>query len=167
MPANPSQLSPVSQRSDTPAIHGTLRRQRSQGNHEQGDMKAVLLVDDSPMVVERVREAIGEIAHLSIADAVHREHTAVEALEHGGIDIVVLDLHLDWGTGFGVLRALQAIDMPRPRVVVFTTYDLPEYRRQAMALGADHFLDKARDFDRLIEILQGYAESSGSPTLVQ
>ncbi|NJO13614.1 MAG: response regulator [Gammaproteobacteria bacterium] len=130
-------------------------------------MKRVLLVDDSPLVVERVREAIGEIARLSVADAVHREHTAVEALEHGGIDIVVLDLHLDWGTGFGVLRALQGIDLPRPRVVVFTTYDLPEYRRQALALGADHFLDKARDFDKLIQILQGYAETEPGSATVQ
>lgn len=136
-------------------------------NGDDSSMKRVLLVDDSPIVIERVREAIGEIENLRITDTVQREHSAVEALSHGGVDIVVLDLHLDWGTGFGVLRALQSMQSQRPRVIVFTTYDLPEYRRQAMALGADHFLDKARDFERLLELLQDYAnaEPGTAPTV--
>ncbi len=136
-------------------------------NGDDSSMKRVLLVDDSPIVIERVREAIGEIENLRITDTVQREHSAVEALSHGGVDIVVLDLHLDWGTGFGVLRALQSMQSQRPRVIVFTTYDLPEYRRQAMALGADHFLDKARDFERLLELLQSYAnaEPGTAPTV--
>ena len=133
-------------------------------NGDDSPMKRVLLVDDSPIVIERVREAIDEIENLRITDTVQREHNAVEALSHGGVDIVVLDLHLDWGTGFGVLRALQSMQTERPRVIVFTTYDLPEYRRQAMALGADHFLDKARDFERLLELLQGYANAEPRST---
>ncbi len=130
-------------------------------------MKRVLLVDDSPIVTERVREAIGEIGNLEVVDTAQREHTAVELLSHGEIDIVVLDLHLDWGTGFGVLRALGGMQQRRPRVIVFTTYDLPEYRRQALALGADHFLDKARDFERLLELLHSYAtpEPGSAPTV--
>jgi DNA-binding NarL/FixJ family response regulator len=39
-------------------------------------------------------------------------------------------------------------------VIVLTNYDLAEYRRAAAALGAKHFLDKLRDFDRLPTLLQ-------------
>ena len=39
-------------------------------------------------------------------------------------------------------------------VIVLTNYDLAEYRRAAAALGARHFLDKLRDFDRLPMLLQ-------------
>jgi DNA-binding NarL/FixJ family response regulator len=142
-------------------------RSRSHSNGDASAMKRVLLVDDSPIVVERVREAIGEIDNLKVVDTAQREHTAVEVLSHGEIDIVVLDLHLDWGTGFGVLRALLGMQQRRPRVIVFTTYDLPEYRRQAMALGADHFLDKARDFERLLELLHDYSSEAGPAPTVQ
>ena len=50
-------------------------------------------------------------------------------------------------------RALRNRATGRPVAIIFTNYDLPEYRRQAVALGADHFLDKARDFERLPELL--------------
>jgi hypothetical protein len=43
----------------------------------------------------------------------------------------------------------------KPRIVVLTNYDLPEYKNAAAALGATHFLDKARDYGRLGEVLRG------------
>jgi DNA-binding NarL/FixJ family response regulator len=42
----------------------------------------------------------------------------------------------------------------KPRIVVLTNYDLPEYKNAAIALGATHFLDKARDYGRLSDVLQ-------------
>jgi len=41
----------------------------------------------------------------------------------------------------------------KPRIVVLTNYDLPEYKNAAIALGATHFLDKARDYGRLPDVL--------------
>jgi hypothetical protein len=38
--------------------------------------------------------------------------------------------------------------------VVLTNYDLPEYKSAAAALGATHFLDKARDYGRLGDVLR-------------
>jgi DNA-binding NarL/FixJ family response regulator len=38
--------------------------------------------------------------------------------------------------------------------VVLTNHDLPEYQTAVMALGATYFLDKARDFHRLPEIVR-------------
>ena len=113
----------------------------------------VLLVEDSPVVAERLRESLREVPGVSVTDTVDRETTAVDKLNNGGVDVVILDLHLNRGTGFGVLRALREQNGSRPTSIILTNYDLPEYRRQAMALGADHFLDKARDFERLPELL--------------
>ena len=128
----------------------------------------VLIVEDSPIVAERLRESLLGVRGLKIIDTIDRENKAIEAIERGGIDVVVLDLRLNRGTGFGVLRALGARD-ERPVVIIFTNYDLPEYRRQALALGADYFLDKARDFERLpnlIETLRGKPPQNHPPELV-
>jgi two-component system chemotaxis response regulator CheY len=118
----------------------------------------VLLVEDSPIVAERVKESIREIPGICVVDTLDRESAAVDTLSRGGIDVVILDLHLNRGTGFGVLRALPRLERPRPVIIIFTSYDLPEYRRQAMALGADHFLDKAQDFERIPQLLQTIRE---------
>lgn len=113
----------------------------------------VLLVEDSTSVAERVRETISGIAGVTIVDTLDREETAVDKVSRGGIDVVILDLHLNRGSGFGVLRSLAKHKRGRPVVVIFTNYDLPEYRRQAIALGADHYLDKGRDFERIPDLL--------------
>lgn len=138
-------------------------RKRARTDRDTGSMKKILIVDDSPLVAARLSEAIDEIRNLAVADTAQREPEAIEILGRGGIDLVILDLHLDWGTGFGVLRALITLPGPRPQVIVFTSYDLPEYRRQAVALGADHFLDKAQDYERLLELLQAYAQGEPGP----
>jgi hypothetical protein len=37
--------------------------------------------------------------------------------------------------------------------VVLTNYDLPQYRDEALALGAAHFMDKIRDYHKLPDVL--------------
>jgi len=133
------------------------------------DILRILIVEDSPIVAERLRESLCELRAIRIIDTIDRETKAIEAIELGGIDVVVLDLRLNRGTGFGVLRALSKLE-ERPIVIIFTNYDLPEYRRQALALGADYFLDKARDFERLPQLIDtlrgGPPRQRHSPELV-
>lgn len=114
----------------------------------------VLVVEDSPIVAERLRECLRELPGVLHVDTLSRESAAVERLTRGDIDVIILDLHLERGTGFGVLRSLKAFNGNRPIAIIFTNYDLPEYRRQALALGAHEFLDKARDFERIPGVLQ-------------
>jgi two-component system, OmpR family, response regulator len=80
------------------------------------------------------------------------EAGALAAFRREPVDVIILDLHLKQGTGFGVMRAL-ATSQQKPRIIVLTNYDLPEYKNAAIALGATHFLDKARDYGRLPELL--------------
>jgi DNA-binding NarL/FixJ family response regulator len=56
------------------------------------------------------------------------------------------------------MRALATTQL-KPRIIVLTNYDLPEYKNAAIALGATHFLDKARDYGRLPEVLHEICEA--------
>ena len=123
---------------------------------------AVLLVEDSQLLADRLREAVLTVPGIDLVATVDSESAAIAMLKTRPIDIVIVDLHLQGGTGFGVLRALAADPRSKGIVpIVLTNHGLGEYRRAAAALGARHFLDKLRDFDRLPEILQqivrGYA----------
>jgi two-component system, OmpR family, response regulator len=113
----------------------------------------VLLVEDSKVLTERLAEAIRQIADVELVGTADTEAAAVAAVKRDAVDVIILDLHLKQGTGFGVMRAL-ATNQLKPRIIVLTNYDLPEYKNAALALGASHFLDKSRDYGRLPEVLR-------------
>jgi DNA-binding NarL/FixJ family response regulator len=117
----------------------------------------VLLVEDSRRLAERIRELIELNEDAIVVKTVYDEVSAIESARKDHIDLIVLDLQLQSGTGFGVLENLGS---DRPPVVVLTNYALPQYEKRAHDLGVEYFLDKSRDFERLSEIVGKYRNSS-------
>lgn len=115
---------------------------------------SVLLVEDSQLLADRLRESILTVSGAQLLGTVDSETAALAVLKQRTVDVVLLDLHLRGGTGFGVLRAINSGEVGNVIAIVLTNHDLGEYRRAAAALGARYFLDKLRDFDRLPEVLQ-------------
>jgi two-component system OmpR family response regulator len=111
----------------------------------------VLLVEDSRVLTDRLRETFATLDGVELVAAVADESSAVEVAKRNGIDAIILDLQLKQGTGFGVLEQLGS---KRPTVIVFTNYVLPEYQRRATALGVDYFLNKSQDYERLPQLIQ-------------
>jgi DNA-binding NarL/FixJ family response regulator len=110
----------------------------------------VLLVEDSEVLAERLREALTALEGVRVIATVDTERAATACVRTQAVDVIVLDLQLKQGTGFGVLRGLGT---QRPAVVVLTNYALPEYREQAERLGADHFLNKSSDYEQLANVI--------------
>ena len=110
----------------------------------------VLLVEDSPRIAERMRDLLQTEAGAEVVYVATDEADAIRAARDCGVDVMILDLQLQRGTGFGVLKALGAA---RPTTIIMTNYSLPQYRAQAMLFGIEYFLDKSVDFERLPEIL--------------
>jgi DNA-binding NarL/FixJ family response regulator len=121
----------------------------------------VLLVEDSVVISGLITEIINDVPGVRVAERVESEREAIEAIVRLGVDVVILDLQLRKGTGFGVLRA--TLNMPKkPIVVVLTNFALKSYRETAFELGARDFLDKSRDYDRLPAILTEIASSQAN-----
>ena len=110
----------------------------------------VLLVEDSRVLAERMRETLAALEDVVVVASVTDEAAAVAAVRDNQVDVIVLDLQLKEGTGFGVMERL---GKSRPTVIVFTNYMLPEYQRLASMLGVEYFLNKSRDYERLPEII--------------
>ena len=62
--------------------------------------------------------------------------------------------------GIEVLRTIKR-EAPPTVVVMLTNHTHAQYREKCMNLGADYFLDKTRDLDKLTEIFQDLVSSSG------
>lgn len=115
----------------------------------------VFLVEDSGLIRERLIEAIASTRETEFVGCAESEADAVDKLSKLECDAVVLDINLARGSGFEVLRSVRAGRAQRPQVIVFTGYTYSYYRQLTMDLGADFFLDKATDFKRLLEIIEG------------
>lgn len=106
----------------------------------------VLVIDGSEGVRRRV------VAQLRDAgfDVVGEGATAAEAVGLAvalAPEVIVLDVRLPDRTALDLLPRLKMTSSPPPTVVVLSNE--VAYRAYALALGADHFLDKSADFERL------------------
>ena len=63
-------------------------------------------------------------------------------------DVVILDIQMQGKSGIELLKELKR-ETPDIRVIVLTSYAYPQYRRQCKELGAEHFLSKLTEFERL------------------
>ena len=120
----------------------------------------VFLVEDSALIRERLGEDIASAGRIDVVGYAETEAEAVAALHERQCDVIILDLDLRQGNGFEVLKSVRADPAgPRPLVIVFTNYVYPHYRSQSVRLGADYFFDKARDFDRVREVIEDLARA--------
>jgi DNA-binding NarL/FixJ family response regulator len=111
-------------------------------------------VEDSPIIRD-----------MEVSGYADTESGAIAALERDPCDAVVLDLQLRQGNGLNVIKALRS-KFPRSRTtfVVLTNYAFPQYRARSLQLGADYFFDKARDYDRVREVLERIAAGDPLPS---
>lgn len=136
---------------DAPVVEPALR---SEGAGAPNPLR-VFLVEDSAVIRDRLTETISALEHVEVIGHAETEADAIAALQAAPCDAVVLDLQLREGHGFNVLKALRNAPGRRGVVVlVLSNYATPQYRGRSLEIGADYFFDKAREYDRLCEVLE-------------
>jgi DNA-binding NarL/FixJ family response regulator len=121
----------------------------------------VFLVEDNPLIRERLIESLTSTGRIDVVGYAEGEREAVDALADGRWDAVLLDLQLKQGNGLGVLRAIGPSRPHGAKILVLTTYAIPQYRDRSLALGADAFFDKSREYDRAVDMLSDFARTKG------
>jgi two-component system, OmpR family, response regulator len=123
----------------------------------------VLVVEDLPRVQVLLRELIDEPGRFEIAGMAETEHEAIEQYQALQPDALVIDLNLRQGTGLGVIMGVRRTPAARrPLLLVLTNHALPVLEAACLSAGADHFLDKSRDFHKVRPLLE-QARSQGAP----
>ena len=107
----------------------------------------ILLVEDKDSLRTMLRHALERQGH-AIIEA-RDEPEAIRHLHQSGPSVVLSDLRLPEGDGFGVLRASKDVDPDVP-VIVMTAYGSIEDAVAAMKAGAMDFLAKPVDPDHLL-----------------
>src|SRR5688500_9371720 len=111
----------------------------------------VLLVEDKDSLRAMLRHALEAQGHIVLE--ARDETEAVQHLRQSRPAVVLTDLKLPVGDGFGVLRAAKELD-PELQVVVMTAYGSIQDAVLAMKEGAMDFLAKPVDPDHLILMVE-------------
>jgi two-component system response regulator AtoC len=111
----------------------------------------ILLVEDKDSLRAMLRLALEAQGH-GVIEA-RDQPEAIQALRSGGPGVVLSDLRLPQGDGFGVLRAAKEVDPELP-VIVMTAYGSIQDAVTAMKEGALDFLAKPVDPDHLLLMVE-------------
>jgi DNA-binding NarL/FixJ family response regulator len=117
-------------------------------------MQKVFLVDDSPLVRERLAQMIGALPHTQVVGQAAGVQEAIRGILAAQPDVVLLDLSLDQGSGFDVLSAVHP-QAPGIAFYMLSNFASEPYRRHAERLGARGFFDKSTDMERMRATLKG------------
>lgn len=113
-----------------------------------------LVVEDSPAIAERLVEMLNIPGRVEVIATATTEAEAVAACAGRVFDIAVVDLQLAQGTGFGVIRRLRADAGRHTTIVVLTNHAVPALKIASFEAGADHFLDKSKDFPAVPRVVE-------------
>jgi len=121
----------------------------------------VFIVDDSSIVRERLVALLRDIQGIEITGQSGDATEAIQSIRGLSPDAVILDLQIQGGNGFDVLRDIKQRETS-PVVMVFTNDPSQQSEQRCMDAGADFFLDKTTDIARLLEIVGSLSRESSS-----
>jgi DNA-binding NarL/FixJ family response regulator len=115
-------------------------------------MKQVLIIDDSPQIRERIAALLAESRQIRIAGQAGNGRDAIDAVQRLRPDTVILDIRLPDRSGIELLRTFKT-RYPKMAVIMLTNLDDTRYRQQCRQLGADHFLSKTLEFEKIVDTI--------------
>jgi DNA-binding NarL/FixJ family response regulator len=115
-------------------------------------MQKVYVVEDAPLVRERLIEMLDATPGTQVIGAAEGAAEAIRGILEERPDVVLLDLRLAQGNGLDVLRAVHPA-APEITFYMLTSFATEPYRQLAVRLGAQDFFDKASDFERMRDII--------------
>jgi response regulator of citrate/malate metabolism len=121
-------------------------------------MISTLVVDDDYRVAAVHAGYVQRIQGFRATATAQTAAAAWRAVQASPPDLILLDLYLPDEHGLALMRRIQAIDGPRPDVIVISAARDISSVRTAMQLGAVHYLVKPFGFNRLAERLVAYRD---------
>jgi DNA-binding NarL/FixJ family response regulator len=123
----------------------------------------VFVVEDSAAVRERLVEMIQDVKDIEVVGEAATYDTAVAGIINTRPDVAVLDIKLANETGSGIDALVEVRKtLPGIRAIILSNYSTPQHLKASADAGAEYFLDKSIDFERVGEILEHMKAATGA-----
>lgn len=111
----------------------------------------LMIVDDSEIISIRLKELLQGIENLEISAIVEDGVQAIAQFSLLNPEIIILDLMIPRMNGLDVLKSIRSFST-KTIIIVFTNYHQSYFRDRCTELGANYFLDKSADFEKVYQI---------------
>jgi DNA-binding NtrC family response regulator len=118
-----------------------------------GSKGTILILDDEPIVTERLHAALEKIGFE--VESFTDSQAALERFSSRSFDVLVTDLKMHKPDGLDVLAYVQRRS-PKTRVIMITGYATVETARQAMKGGAVDFIAKPFKISHLRDLILSF-----------
>jgi DNA-binding NtrC family response regulator len=108
---------------------------------------SILIVDDEPEVRESLEELLGSEGYN--LDSARTAEEGLKCLDDHLYDLALVDVNLPDGSGLDVLKSLKR-ESPDTGVIMITAYDSSQTAFQASKEGAESYVTKPWDNDKLL-----------------
>ncbi len=139
-----------------PASRGKSGSERMEG---RGNGARILVADDDPTNRYVALALLGRLGYK--ADAVSGGAEAVEALQQGEYDVVLMDCEMPGMDGYEATRRIRDSGNPLP-IVAVTAHAMADEREKCIRAGMNDFLAKPLDFQGLAEILAKWLQATNA-----
>lgn len=128
-----------------------MKGERSKGSR-------ILVVDEAKTTRERVCAMLAEVEGVEVVGCSPQPEAIMPRLEASRPDCVVIDVPARGPEGFELLREVRE-RAPQCKLIVLTNHVSDEFRLRSEGAGADHFLSKAHEFEKLIDLVRALEQS--------
>ena len=112
----------------------------------------IVLIDDSLLVRVRVANIISELPGVKVIGEAGNSLEAIEVVRRIKPDVVVLDIKMPGESGVQVVKKLKN-EFKELKIIMLTNYPYSQYKAECFKNGADYFLSKSDEFEKLPNIL--------------
>jgi DNA-binding NarL/FixJ family response regulator len=111
----------------------------------------ILIVEDSTIIRDRMNIILSELNCISHIVNSGDGNEAMNLVTEKNPDVILLDINLPGKSGLSILKEVKL--QSKAKVVMLTNYSDEYYRSLCSKLGADHFLDKSTEFEKIPSLL--------------
>lgn len=132
-----------------------------------GKSVRVLIADDSIFIRARLRLLFAEFDFIELVAEAEDGKEALALFRNHRPDVLVLDIRMPHRNGIEVLEEVRREDQSTV-IIMLTSDPSRQHRDRCFELGANYFLDKGKDCERLPDILLNHSKSisRGDPPIM-
>ncbi len=149
-------ISPVGPQTPRPGQANRIAEQADEAT-ARAELR-ILLIEDSVLLQQRLTEMLSRPGMMCVTGTAATEGEARRLIDEHEYDVLLVDVELREGSGIGAISHARARYADRqPLIIVLTNYPLPAVRSRCLTAGADHFLDKMRQFQEVRPLIEAAA----------
>lgn len=124
-----------------------------QTNASAPSRRRIFLVDDHPMVRERLAEVINREPDLTVCGEAEDRHQAIAAVRRDVPDLVIVDLSLKCSDGLDLIRELRE-DWPELLMLVVSMHDESLHAERVLRAGARGYITKQQATRSILQAIR-------------